>query len=119
MMVAGKYKMLIEQGATFSLPLHIDDDGVDRDLSGYTARLEIKETIDDADPLLTMTTENGRIIIAPDQVANTGDLTLFIAAADTELLDFTTGVYDLELVIGDVVERVLEGKVKLSREVTT
>jgi hypothetical protein len=117
-MTAGKYNITIEQGATFTLPITISDDGVLRDLTGYTARMKIKETVDDIAVLLSLTTENGRITIAADQVTDKGELSLLVTAADTAALDFTSGVYDLEIISGSTVTRVLEGKVKLSLEVT-
>jgi hypothetical protein len=117
-MVAGRLNLVIEQGATFSYPLTVSDSGVTRNLTGYTARMMVREDVDATSPLLTLTTENGRIIIAPDQVGDKGEMSLLITAADTAALTFDSGVYDLELVNGSVVERLLEGKVKLKKEVT-
>lgn len=49
-------------------------------------------------------------------------VTLNISAADTTLMTFTTGVYDLEMVSGAtpaVVTALLSGRVTVSKEVTT
>lgn len=120
--MTGKYKITINQGATFTLPLTVSDTISDvvtpRDLTDYTARMKIKNSVFDTAALIELTTENGRITIDPDQVANTGKLTLTITATDTAALDFDRGVYDLELVNGSVVERLLEGAVVFKREVT-
>ncbi len=116
-MTAGRLNLVIEQGATFALALTVDDSGTPRDLTGNTMRMSIRETIDDTDPLLSLTTENGRITIL-DQGDYPGAFTISLAATDTDDLDFTSGVYDLEVVDGVNVERLLQGKVKLSPEVT-
>jgi hypothetical protein len=47
-----------------------------------------------------------------------GSIDVLMSAQVTEDFNFDTGVYDLELYSGSVVERLLEGKVKISREVT-
>ena len=121
-MTAGRYNITIEQGATYSLPITVSDtisgSSVLRDLTGYTARMKIKENVADTAALLELTTENGRIVIDADQATNTGEMSLAIAASVTASLDFDRGVYDLELVNGAVVERLLEGKVIFRKEVT-
>jgi hypothetical protein len=121
-MTAGRYNITIEQGATFSLPILVADtisgSSVERNLTGYTARMKIKQFVTDTASLVELTTENGRITIDPDQVANTGEMSLALSATVTASLDFDQGVYDLELINGSVVERLLEGKVRLRREVT-
>jgi len=84
------------------------------DLTGFTARMQARlSTFDDA-TLFDLTTENGGITI--DGV--NGLVTCSLTASESSLLDFSEGVYDLEIVSGSDVERLLQGKVKLSREVT-
>lgn len=84
-------------------------------LAGFTARMHIRETVDAAAAVLELTTANSRIEL--DDTENT--ITLFIEAADTEDLEITSGVYDLELVSGtDVVTRLLEGNITVVGEVT-
>lgn len=121
-MTAGRYNITIEQGATFSLPITVSDiisgSTVLRDLTGYTARMKVKENVDDTTSLIDLTTENGRITIAANQVTDTGELSLLLSAALTASLDFDRAVYDLELVNGSVVERLLQGKVTFKKEVT-
>ena len=51
-----------------------------------------------------------------------GTIGIFISANSSSLLNFSEAVYDLEIVSGStypVVTRVLEGKIRLSKEVTT
>jgi hypothetical protein len=47
-----------------------------------------------------------------------GAIAVYISAVSSSLLDFGEAMYDLELVKGNEVTRLLEGKVKLSKNVT-
>jgi len=85
-----------------------------KDLTGYTGRMQIREFIDDAAPLVSLTSGSGITI-------NTADarVTAIVSTAESEALDFIEGVYDLELVdLTSEAVRVLFGKVLLSKEVT-
>lgn len=110
--MAGKYNIIIEQGATWGLTLQWQDsEGVVIPLDGYSARMQIRRMIDQ--PVdVELTTENGRITIA-DNCIN-----LHLTASDTSELNKEFYVYDLELVNGDVVHRFIEGDIKVSPEVT-
>lgn len=84
-------------------------------LAGFTARMQIRASKTATDTLFELTTENSRIEL--DDTEKT--ISLFIEATDTADLDFTTGVYDLEVVSGvSVVTRLLEGTVTVDSEVT-
>lgn len=85
------------------------------DLTGYTARLQIRRTTRSADTIASLTSAAGDITI--DNTAKT--ITLEIEPAVSELFDFDNAVYHLEMVSSTgVVTRLVGGKVKLSREVT-
>lgn len=113
-MSAGAYDFTCEQGATFSRTLTVTDSAGDaRDLSTYTARMQIRRRITDTTPLLSLTTENGRITLN-----SSGEISLGLDAATTAALT-DGGVYDLEIEsAAGVVERVIEGNFILSLEVT-
>ncbi len=84
-------------------------------LSNYTARLQVKRKITDTEAVLTLTTENGGIIL--DNVYKT--ITLKATAQQTALLNFNSAVYDLELIDGSgKVYRFAEGSLTLKPEVT-
>ena len=86
-----------------------------KDLTDYTARLTIKDYVGGT-ALLELTTENGGIAI--DNAAKT--ITLTISAEDTEAIDWTSGVYDLEMISDtDEVTAILTGRVSVSQEITT
>ena len=84
-------------------------------LTGYTARLAIKDKVGGT-VLHSLTTENTGIVI--NTSANT--ITLTISATETAAFTWKAGVYDLELVSATgVVTALLAGKVTVSKEVTT
>ena len=85
------------------------------DLTGYTARMQIKDKVGGT-LLHSLTTENSGIAL--DVALHT--ITITISATDTAAFDFKKGVYDLELVSASgVVTCVLYGSVSVSKEVTT
>ena len=86
------------------------------DLTGYRARMTIKDKIGGLE-LLSLTTENGGITL---DTANY-TLTRTIDAVTTAALPWKTGVYDLEAVAlgGQVYSLIPPSKVTVSPEVTT
>ncbi len=115
-MTAGNYTITIEQGATLGLTLTWrDESNALINLTGYTARMQVREQLDSATPFITLTTENGGIALG----GAAGTITLNITATATAAITQTSGVYDLELVSsGGVVTRLLEGLVIIKPEVT-
>lgn len=111
--------LLILRGSTFGHAFRLENpDGTPIDLSGYTARMQIRRSINSATILLELTEGNGRIEF--DSI--NGRITLKIASDITAGLAFS-GRYDLEIVLPviagpDVVYRIAEGKIILSKEVT-
>lgn len=104
-MAAGKYNMLVEQGATFSRAFTVSG----WNLTGYTIRMQVRPTAtDSATPILEATTgTDGRIVLTNP---TSGIFTLTLSAATTAALTAGNYVYDLELVSGSsVVTRLLEG----------
>lgn len=114
-MAAGRYDIEIEQGSTFNLPLIWKAGGALVNLTGYTARMMVRADFADASPLLILTTENGRIALGG--AAGTIDLTI-AATVTAALTDWGRGVWDLELVSGSTVKRLLNGRAVLAKEVT-
>jgi hypothetical protein len=120
-MIAGNYNILCEQGVTFTRVIAIEQPSAEDPevfepypLTDHTARMQVRRTIESTSPLITLTTENGRISInEPD-----GVITIVISAADTSALT-SSGVYDLEIIddSGNV-SRVIQGTFTLSLEVT-
>jgi hypothetical protein len=114
-MAATTYDILIEQGATFSQVITYKDNGVAVNLTGYTARMQVRATLESASTLVELTTANSRIALG----GTAGTITLTISATDTAALTAGRGVYDLELVSGSgIVTRLLQGVATISRNVT-
>lgn len=115
-MSAGLYNIVIEQGATFGEVYGYENpDGSPIVLTDCTARLHIRKTKESEDAILILTTENGGITI--DEEA--GTVAVSISATDTANLNFSSAFYDLEVVFPTGwVDRIIEGRVLLSRETT-
>lgn len=119
MLTPGVYGFTIYQGATFDRTFTwTAPDNMDVqqpvDLTGYTARMQLRPKAGSPIDLLSLTTANGGIILG-DAL---GTIRVIITASQTAVLTFRAAVYDLELAIGSEVDRLLMGKVKLSKEVT-
>lgn len=122
-MIAGVYNLFIEQGATFARLIEIEyPDPVDPtiflpyDLTGFSASMQIRRTIDSTSPQITLTSDNGRIEMQPGGMDNA--LRLYLDPEDTSIIE-TDGVYDIEIQDGGGdIQRILRGTVTLSREVT-
>jgi hypothetical protein len=85
------------------------------DLTGYTARMQVRAKLADTTTLLEITTANSGIII--DNTLKT--IALNVSATDTAALTWTTGVYSLELVSAlGVVSTLLTGNITVKQEIT-
>lgn len=131
-MAAGKYNFTIEQGTTVNFEVQYKDSSSNPiNLSGYRAQMQLKSDYADNKPktYLTLTStlnadgtglnfsgSNGSTPVA------SGSIGIYIAACSSSALNFDTAYYDLELYSGSVdcpyTIRLLEGQVKLSKEVT-
>jgi hypothetical protein len=113
-----KLKFTIYQGATFrkrlvwtgpkpaQLPI---------DLTGCTARMQVRAETESPDVLLELTTENTGITI--DGAA--GAIGLYISAEDTSAITWGSGVWDIEIIHPNgEVTRLAQGSVSVSPEVT-
>lgn len=128
-MAAGRYLLTIEQGSTTDLLLEWkDSNGEPVDLTGYSARMQIRPSVDSSTTYLsitnTLSNDGTGLNLTPESASvvlprTSGSIGLFISAASSSNLNFTEGVYDIELQSNSgIVTRLLEGLVKLSKEVT-
>jgi hypothetical protein len=115
-MSAGQYNFIIEQGSTFQRTLiYKDENGDPVDLTPYDARMMIKAAKADTEAILSLSNETeGGLTLG----GAAGTIAILISAEDTEDLDFDSAYYDLEIETDEVVTRLLEGTVTLSKEVT-
>lgn len=114
-MSAAVHNFDIEQGT--SLVKQIvwkDSNGSPINLTGYTARMQVRPNVD-SEVLLELSTTNGRIVITP----LTGTITLNFTPANTVGTYWTKGKYDLEMTSGNgFVTRLIKGTINLSKEIT-
>ena len=120
-MAAGRYDITIEQGATFTLPISYKDsnDAVIDLSSSYTARMKIKESTGGTVIASTESADSPKNTLSIALAASGDNITISMSATNTAALDFETAIYDLELVAASNVDRIIEGRVKLNREVTS
>lgn len=123
-MLAGIYNITCQQGSTFSRTItfkYPDPTSppaaptyLPWNFTGYTARMQVRRTVDSSTVIISLTTENGRITLG----GATGIIELNISAADTAAIT-SSGVYDLEIIASNgVVDRIMQGNFTLSQEVT-
>ena len=111
-----KLKLTIYQGATFRKRLTWRTPSkAPIDLTGCTARMQVRAEIESSTVLLELTTENSGIAIDGPQ----GALTLHAPPAATAAIAWQGGVWDLEVAHpnGDVT-RLAQGSISVIPEVT-
>lgn len=126
-MAAGRYSFVIEQGATTDFEIvWRDGDGNRVDLTNYQARMQIRSgfgsdstlyaslssSLDSDGTGLNFSGSNGT------NPLSSGSIGVFISAASSSAFNFNEAKYDLEVVSGSYVTRLIEGKIKLNKEVT-
>jgi hypothetical protein len=83
-------------------------------LANYSARMQIRETVDSPTIIYEATSQSGQIVL--DNVSKT--ITITLLANATSQFNFTTAVYSLELFNGNNVVPFLVGNLTLVPEVT-
>ena len=115
-MLAAEHNIYCEQGATFQMVIDLLGSGerLFHVSESTSASMDVRRRLWDDTPVISLTTENGRISI--DQ--SNGTISLEISASDTAALT-SGGVYDLKIVsVNGLVDRVLRGEFVLSKETT-
>ncbi len=125
-MAAGRYSFVIEQGSTLNLELQYkDSSGNPINLTNYNGRMQIRPSVASSTVYISLSSS-----LQPDGTGlnfsgsngstppTSGSIGIYISAASSSALSFDTAVYDLEIYSGSYVSRILEGQVKLSKEVT-
>ena len=115
-MPATNFTIEIEQGIPYNQDFIIKNlDGSNKDLTGFTARMQFREFVSSPAVSLNATTENGKLFIDSEN----STLSILLTEDDTKFLSKNTYVYDLEIVnSANVPARLIKGSVKNSLEVT-
>jgi hypothetical protein len=116
MALGNSFDLTINQGATFELTVTWKDSaGTAINLTGYTARMQVRETYSSATSVVSLT--NGAGIPLGGAA---GTIAIVISATTPAGLPAPfSGVYDLELVsAAGVVTRLLQGAATVTPEVT-
>lgn len=130
-MSAGRYPLLLEQGTTINFEFQYQDStGAPVDLSGYGARMQIRPSIASSTIYLTLSSSlqpDGTGLnmsgSSPFKPPTSGSIGIYISSCTSSLLTFDEAVYDLEIYVPNptgcpTVSRLLQGPVKISKEVT-
>lgn len=121
-MAAGKYSFIIEQGATTNFGILYQDSNKEYiDLTGFEGRMQLRPSINSSTVYLQLSSslnnDGTGITIEPS-----GSISIYISSCTSSMLTFDQAVYDLEIYSGSgacpYVVRLLEGNIKLSKEVT-
>jgi hypothetical protein len=114
-MTAGIYNATIDQGSIWNVTLiYQDSDGDPVDLTNYTAAMQLRQNYNSTLADLTLTTENGGLTITP----LTGTIQVAATATQTGLLSSGFYVYDLELMSGSNISRLIQGQITVAEQVT-
>lgn len=116
---AGLHNFLCNQGATFRRTLTWTDSAKKAiDLTSYTARMQVRSSVESSTTIIELTTANSRITLGTTTETK-GQVTLLLSATTTAGLTPGQYVYDLELVsAGGEVTRLVEGNFVVKAEVT-
>jgi hypothetical protein len=109
-MSAGTYNIKIDQGSDFSLQLTVQEDGTAKNLAGFSARAQLRPTIDSSTLTATFT-------CTITDSAN-GILTMTLPYTTTENVGVGQYYYDLELYTASTSQRLIQGAATVSGEVT-
>ena len=128
-MSAGIYNFTIEQGTTVDFEIQYTDvNDLPINLAGYSGRMQIKSGFANDKPTTYSSLSSSRY---PDGTGlnfsgssgtnplSSGSIGIYISAVSSSAYTFAKAKYDLELVSGSTVTRILEGVITLSKEVTT
>jgi hypothetical protein len=109
------YDISTEQGSTLSrVVTYTNAEGNPVNLTGYTARMQVRPRATSGLAYLSLTSPTGGLTLG----ASTGTITILVDGAITSEIPSGNYVYDLEVVNGEYVDKVMGGNFFLSAEVT-
>jgi hypothetical protein len=112
-MAGNVYNITAEQGSTFILSFDIKTDGTAWNLTGYSARMQVRTSVSSSATLLNL--------VSPTDITLTSAGLVTVTVSATTMATVAAGkwVYDLELVSPTgIVEKPLKGSFIVQAEVT-
>lgn len=111
-MSAGTYNITIDQGTDFVLDLAVKEDSAAFNLTGYSARAQLRRTKNDETATATFTCT----VVS----ASAGTIKMELSNSTTSSISEGTYYYDLEIYTAAdaTVERIIQGSAQVTREVT-
>lgn len=111
---AGIYNGVIDQGATWTVNIvYYDYNNVPVNLTGYSARMQLRSKFDSS-AVLTLSTATGEIVIT----GPTGQIAITASATQTQAIASGIYIYDLELTSGAEITRLIQGQMTVRENVT-
>ena len=112
-MAAATYNLTIDQGSDFAIDLTIKEGGQLKDLTGYSARAQLRSTINSS-------TAVEEFICTVMNPSTSGKIKLELRNNQSSAISAGRYVYDLEIYSSNdaIVKRLLKGEVILNPEVT-
>lgn len=113
---AGQYNIVADQGATFSRVITWkSDSGAPIDLTGYSARMQVRQRYVSDTTVLSLTSPSSGIMLG----TTNGQVTLSVAATTMAAVNAGDYRYDLEMIsTAGAVTRLLQGSFTVRPEVT-
>ena len=111
-MSAGTYNITIDQGSDFVLDLAVKEDNAAFNLTGYSARAQLRRTKNASSAAATFTCT----VVS----ASAGTIKMELTNSTTAGISEGTYYYDLEIFTSSdaTVERIIQGKALVTREIT-
>jgi len=112
-MIPGKLNFVCPQGSTFSRTLTYKVDDTPVNLTGYSARMQVRPFHYSDDIFINLTNGSGITL-----GASAGTINILVSASATTDIPAGDYVYDLEIITNSNVYRLVEGKFSVTPEVT-
>lgn len=109
----GSYNFTLYQGADWDRTFTVTQGGTALNLTGYTAAMQVREAADSTATLLSLTSGSGITL-----GGTAGSVAVVITSAQSSAIASGSYAYDLELISGAQVTRLLQGAVNVSGNVT-
>lgn len=109
----GTYNLTVYQGADFDRTFTVSQGGSALNLTGYTSAMQVREAADSTAYLLSLTSGSGITL-----GGTAGTIAVAITSAQSSALSAGSYAYDLELIAGSQITRLLQGSVNVVGNVT-